>query len=132
MAKVTLDMNAVDDLSSRAVEGGVRAVLGKAERLLKEDILNRPGTGRQYGLHRASAPGQPPAPDIGNLRAQTNADPTLREEGDETVGQITADAAYAEALEKGTERIAARPFFGLLVSEHSDDLARAFSEGALR
>ena len=130
MAKVTLDLSAIDALSSRAVVGGVRSVLGAAERILKGDILNRPGTGRQYGKHRASSPGQPPAPDVGNLKANTNADPSLSMDGDEVVGQLTADAAYAEALSKGTERMAARPFFDLLITDHSAALERAFVEGA--
>lgn len=132
MGKVTLDLDAVDDLSNGAIEDGIRGVLGAAETILKEDILNRSGSGRTYGGHQASAPGEPPAPDVGNLKANTNADPSLRRVGAEIVGQITADAGYAEALEKGTEKMAARPFFGLLVSDHAPELSKAFTDGAKR
>jgi hypothetical protein len=130
VAKVTLDLAAIEGLAARAAEGGLREALGEGERILKDDILNRPGSGRVYGKHQASAPGEPPAPDLGHLRANTNADPTLRQEGDETIGKIDANAAYAEALEKGTERMAARPYFGLLASDHADDLHKAFVKGA--
>jgi len=130
MAQVTLDLAKMQALSDRAAEGGVRAALGEGERILKEDILNRAGTGELYGKHRASAPGQPPAPDLGNLRANTNADPALQKDGEDTVGRIVANSEYALPLEKGTERVAARPFLGLLASDHRDDLRQAFVKGA--
>lgn len=132
MAKVTIDIDALDRLTGGAAEDGLRSALGEYERILKDDVLNRPGTGRQYGKHTASAPGQPPAPDVGNLKANTNASPDIREDGDDLVGDVTADAAYAEALHVGTERIAARPFMDVPANEHQDALARAFVDGARR
>lgn len=130
MAHVTIDIAAFDRLTGQAVEGGIRSALGEGERILKSDILNRNGTGRVYGKHQASAPGEPPAPDIGNLRANTNADQNLLEEGRDIVGRIVANAEYAEALSKGSERMAPRPFFDVLANEHQNELARAFAEGA--
>lgn len=132
MAKVTLDLQAFDKLANDAAEGGLRGALGKGEAILKGDILNRPGTGRVYGKHQASAPGQPPAPDTGSLRANTNADSELKRDGDDLVGTISANSAQASALERGTERVAARPFLGLLATDHKDDLQRAFVDGAKR
>lgn len=130
MATVSIDLQAFDRLTAKAAENGLRSALGEGEKILKDDVLNRPGTGRQYGKHRASAPGEPPAPDTGSLRANTNADPNLREDGDDVVGRITSNSAQAEALERGTERIAARPFLGRLSTDHRQDLQRAFVEGA--
>lgn len=130
MATVSLNLQAFEQMTQEAAEGGLRAALGKGESILKGDILNRTGTGRQYGKHRASAPGEPPAPDTGNLRANTNADTNLQEDGTDLVGRIVANSAQAEALEKGTERIAARPFLGRLETDHRNDLLRAFVEGA--
>lgn len=37
------------------------------------DTLSEPGTGRQYGRHQASAPGDPPAVDSGLLRNSVQA-----------------------------------------------------------
>lgn len=132
MARVTVDLQAFDQMTTAAAEGGLRSALGKGEAILKGDILNQPGTGRIYGKHQASAPGQPPAPDTGSLRANTNADSDLRQDGEDVVGTISANSAQAAALERGTERIAARPFLGLLATDHADDLQRAFVEGAKR
>jgi len=130
VAKVTLDLGAIDRLSDQAAEGGLREALGEYERILKTDVLNRAGTGRQYGKHQASAPGEPPARDLGNLVANTNADPTIRDDGEEKVGSVTANAAYARPLHDGTEKIAARPFMDVPAKENQRQLPEAFARGA--
>lgn len=130
MAKVTLDIGAIERLTGRKAEDGLRSALGEYEKILKEDVLNRPGSGRTYGKHQASAPGSPPAPDLGNLKANTNADPTLDQDGDDVVGRVVANAAYASALHSGTERVAARPFMDLPAKEHAQRLTDAFAQGA--
>lgn len=134
MAKVTLDLGAIDKMSDRAAEGGLRSALGEAETILKRNILAQNGTGRVYRrggrVHQASAPGRPPALDTGNLRANTNADPNLKHEGQDVVGSVVSNTDYAEALERGTERMAARPFMGPLARDHREDLQRAFVRGA--
>lgn len=130
MAKVTLDVSALDKLTGRAAENGLRSALGEYERILKTDVLNRPGSGRQYGKHQASAPGEPPARDLGNLVANTNADPAIREDGPDVVGRVVANSSYAEALHRGTERIAARPFMDVPAKENARDLTDAFARGA--
>lgn len=70
-----------------------------------------PKTGKLYKvskrgrLHQASAPGQAPAVDTGLLTGSINgAFPTA------TTGIITISAEYAEYLERGTSRMARRPF----------------------
>lgn len=130
MAEVTLNLGAVEAMSERAAEGGLRQALGEYERILKTDVLNRAGTGKQYGKHQASAPGEPPARDLGNLVAQTNADPTIRDDGDAKVGTVTSNAAYSRALHEGTERMAARPFMDVPAKENAQQLTEAFVRGA--
>lgn len=130
MAKVTLDVDAIDQLAGRAAENGLRAALGEYETILKTDVLNRQGSGRQYGKHQASAPGEPPARDLGNLVANTNADPDIREDGEDVVGKVVAASAYASALHNGTERIAARPFMDVPAKENQRQLTEAFVRGA--
>ncbi|MDX2334609.1 hypothetical protein [Brevundimonas vesicularis] len=136
MAKVTLDLRALDKMTDRAAENGLRSALGEGETILKRNILAQEGTGRIYTRggrkHQASAPGQSPALDTGNLRANTNADLDLREEGTDLVGEIVSNTEYSEALERGTERMAARPFLGPLGTDHRTELQRAFVEGAKR
>lgn len=106
VAKVTLDVSALNKLTERKAENGIRAAAGEYEKILKGDVLNRKGTGRRYGKHQASAPGEPPASDLGSLKANTNADPTVRWEGADAVGRVVANAEYAEALEKGSKHTA--------------------------
>ena len=132
MARVTLDVAAFDNLTGDAAEKGLRSALGEYERILKNDVLNREGTGRQYGKHTASAPGHPPARDLGNLVANTNADPDLREDGLDLVGSVVANSAYAKPLHDGTERIAARPFMDVPAKENQRALTDAFVQGAKR
>lgn len=73
------------------------------ERTIKV-VLSQPGTGRMYGTHRASAPGEPPAVETGHLRQSVQ---YTHEGGDHRVG---TDAPYAPPLEYGTSKMAPRPF----------------------
>ena len=130
MGAVSLNLARLGDLADQAAERGLRTALGQGEAILRGDILSRPGTGRQYGKHRASVPGQPPAADTGGLRNRTQADTQLRRDGDDLVGRIVSNSEQALALEKGTERIAPRPFLLRLKTDHADDLHRAFVAGA--
>lgn len=130
MAKVTLDLAKFDGMATEASERGVQSALLQGEALLKADILSRPGTGRQYGKHRASSPGEPPAPDTGRLRAATAADTQLRRDGDDVVGRIVVNTEYAAAMELGTEKIAPRPYLGRLKQDRAQHLQSAFLAGA--
>lgn len=135
MAVVTLNLPAANALADAAASRGLQTALLQGERILKGDILSRPGTGRSYPrgkdrVHVASAPGEPPAPDTGNLRARTQADTDLRHDGDDLTGRVVANVDYAEALEVGTERMAARPFLRTLARDHAEPLTRAFQAGA--
>lgn len=74
--------------------------------------LSKDGTGRRYGKHIASSPGQTPAPDTGNLRMRwcqfIFAEPNLN--GVKIIVRIKSDVGYSQFLEKGTRKMAARPF----------------------
>lgn len=107
-----------DDLSIRALD-----VEAAGKRLLSQH-----GTGRIYKktkpnrIHQASAPGEPPATDLGHLRAALghtvgqDTDGLYADIGygvDETAvaeNDDTSIAAVAEYLEIGTHDIAPRPF----------------------
>lgn len=85
-----------------------------AENKLKQE-LSYPGTGIAYmktkdgKWHIASAPGQPPAPDTGNLRSSIRVDVTSNNNSLEIA--LKNIAPYAEGLETGTDNILPRPFF---------------------
>lgn len=79
------------------------------------------GQGRQYGKHRASKPGEPPAIDLGILRASIMNEVELS--GKSVDGRVGTDAEHIAAnapvgtdvnyglyLETGTSKMAPRPF----------------------
>lgn len=79
----------------------------KVDRKAKQ-LLSIPGTGRTYGKHVASAPGQPPSPDFGTLRSSVSWEVAKDAKG--LVGRVGTNLEYGKHLELGTKRIAARPF----------------------
>ncbi len=78
---------------------------------LIKQILSQGGTGRIYkrrgGVHQASAPGEPPAPDTGNLRNAIGFQ--IIAPGRVGIG-VEAGASYWRFLEFGTRFIDPRPF----------------------
>lgn len=86
----------------RGLVRGVEAVKDEAVSL----ITTGPKTGRRYGRHQASAPGESPAGDTGDLarRIGTDVDPAT------LTGSITFSSKHARPLEYGTAKMAPRPF----------------------
>lgn len=74
--------------------------------------LSMPGSGRIYrrrGIpHQASAPGEPPAPDTGLLRASVHH--TVGSDGDGLLADIGSSQNVAMWTELGTRRMAPRPW----------------------
>lgn len=79
----------------------------------KELIQTGPKTGKFYGSHQASAPGEAPASDTGRLVS------SIRWEfsGSGLSIRVTAGAQYAAYLEFGTSIMAARPFLRRAINE---------------
>lgn len=135
MVKVTIDLAALDRLTEAKATRGLQAAALRGEARLKNDLLSQPGSGRIYPRgkgrsHQASAPGEPPAPDTGELRRRTQADTQVRRDGDTLVGRVVVNTEYAAGLEVGTERVAPRPYLSRLRDDHADELHQAFIQGA--
>jgi HK97 gp10 family phage protein len=85
---------------------GTEAVREEATSLM----LNSPRSGRIYQrrgvVHKSSGPGEPPAPDTGNLirNIQTSVDPQTLS------GNVNFGTQYSRHLEYGTIKMAPRPF----------------------
>jgi len=94
-----------------------------------DSIQRDPKTGRVYGDHQASAPGQPPATDKGQLVRSI----TMSVEGTdgEVVGVIRASAPYAAALEFGTTKIAPRPYMQPGLESQRRKIEDMFKKGGL-
>jgi len=79
-------------------------------------LMDEPKHGRVYGKHIASAPGEAPAVDTGNLKN------SIGTKGVSHGWAVTVKADYGVYLEFGTVRIAPRPFLKPVV----EDLAGPF------
>lgn len=106
--RVTLNQDAFDD----TVENGVQPVIRNFIYDLRNRMVvsfNEPKSGREYkrsgGVHRASAPGEAPGVDTGNLQNSIQV-----EFPSPIKGVLSIGAEYAQFLEEGTDRIAPRPF----------------------
>ncbi len=94
------------------------------EGIAKKLIATSPASGRKYGGHRASAPGEPPATDTGGLlnnwpRPQKNFTPF----GAEVEGGPGQE--YASHLELGTVKMEARPFMRPALDENEVKIGQA-------
>lgn len=101
------------ELLARIRAGAMTGVVRGTEFVREEGaslMLNSPRGGRVYRrrgvTHKASAPGEPPAPDTGTLMRNIDA----RYDKDSLTGTVNFGTVYARALEYGTARMAARPF----------------------
>lgn len=107
---------ATQDGVRRAINRGAAKVEGTA----RKKIMRGQKTGRVYGKHRASAPGEPPASDTGNL--QTSIDIDIDTDG--MGASVIAVAAYAAMLEFGTSKMAPRPFLHPSLEEQRNGIVR--------
>lgn len=114
-----------------------RQVLSRARRgtnLLRNaamTVLGQDGTGRRYRNHVASAPGQPPAPDSGNLRRNWRESQFVQSNGlgrgIDVKLQIRSDVFYAKFLEHGTRKMAARPFVERIKTKARPEIEALFA-----
>jgi hypothetical protein len=120
----------------RRIEAAVQQATEESADDLVEKMrarLREPKSGRPYGAagtHVASAPGEPPATDTGNLERSTQSRPIPG--GAEVF--VSEAASYAALyLEEGSPsgRIAPRPWFWPTAEQHRDDYERALAR-ALR
>ncbi len=127
---VNIDFKLADAIGEQAALRGVRGATLEAERILV-DILSQPGSGEVYKrgsrTHRASAPGEAPAPDTGRLRASRDTEIFATPGG--AHGVISVNAEYAAALELGTERVDERPFISKVL-QYGARLKAAFEATA--
>jgi len=92
------------DLERRAIEAEAAA----------KRLLSQHGSGRIYRksrprrIHQASAPGEPPAPDLGHLRASVGHEVGVDEHG--VYAEWGTDLAIGVYLELGTRHMSPRPW----------------------
>ena len=97
---------------------------------IKESIQRDAKTGRTYGKHQASAPGEPPATDKGQLVSSIVMSVESDNKG-EVVGIIRASAPYAAHLEFGTSNMAPRPYMQPGLESQRRKIEALFKKGGL-
>ena len=121
------------DLVDRIEKGtldGLKAIALIAQSDAQRRVLKGPKTGRRYGRHRASAPGEAPANDTGFLAGSMKIEVTQKMQVD-----LRALAPYAIHLEYGTVNMAARPFLrpaAEFAGKQSRDIFDAYIVAALK
>lgn len=106
---------------SRVVKQTANAITASAKERMAE-----PKTGRFYGSHRASAPGEAPAIDTGNLAGSIE----VEMDGPLTA-VVTVGAEYGPFLEYGTAHIAPRPFLTPAVEEARPGFVEAVKQALI-
>lgn len=96
----------------------------KVQREAKLMINTSSPSGRFYGNHRASAAGEPPATDTGNLVRNID---VKEGKGVVKVGIMTQKAIYGAYLEFGTATIAPRPWLKPSTEKSKDFISKSFS-----
>ena len=91
------------------------------------EVLRGARSGRMYGSHRASAPGEPPAVKSGTLR---NSWRPVQFGARHQSPAIESAVSYAGYMENGTPggMIAPRPFADKIVQESQDEVSAIYAE----
>lgn len=130
MADVEVTWN--PQVSTDAVrQAALRGVI-KGANIVRDEILRliqqSPHTGLIYtrrGItHQASAPGEPPASDTGNLVQNI----TIEIDAQNLKATITSNAEYADALEFGTAKMEPRPYMRVGLENKADEVRAAVEE----
>lgn len=130
MADVEVTWN--PQVSTEAVrQAALRGVI-KGANIVRDEILRliqqTPHTGliyRRRGVtHQASAPGEPPASDTGNLVQNV----TIEIDAHNLKATITSNAEYADALEFGTTKMEPRPYMRVGLENKTDEVRAAIED----
>lgn len=115
------DAKRLDNATDQAIEAigrVIEAFVIKIDREIKISIDRSPKSGRIYGKHQASAPGQAPATDSGGLIKSISWRSFNRGLSAETGSNIF----YAPFLEDGTNRMDPRPWLQPAYDKYADDI----------
>lgn len=137
MKKVTPDeFNNILSQKSNEINNGLTSVLKicceKVRSTALNDMAKTPRnnavtywSGKNRNIaHHPSLPGNPPAPDTGNMRASIHY--TIEKFGeDSAVGVVGSDVDYAKMLEYGTSKVAPRPWLKPSLNKNEDWIIKA-------
>lgn len=125
----------VTNINRKVVSRGVRAV--NAIRNAELEVLKGQRSGKVYrkphskATYTASAPGEPPARRTGNLRMHWNGQVKSENSsggGVAIIAELESQESYASILDKGTSKMAARPFTKKIKEKAMPEIQRIYSE----
>jgi len=120
---VLISLSEQTKLNRRGLERALHEIGKDVVDETRKLIINGPKTGRVYGNHQASAPGEAPANKTGRLAA--SGDYKVRNWQEMTVGET---AFYAKFLEDGTRKMKPRPHLIKAVSNMARNAQLAILE----
>lgn len=134
MSKVTVTGGSIDEIARKVASEVPRHMVGRAHRAANElrnsalEILRGQRSGRMYGSHQASAPGEPPANWSGTFRLSWQARSYAN--GTTFKSSIETGVGYADYLENGTPggRMAPRPHHDRITEDALPNIIRIYDE----
>ena len=126
---ITFDPEAMRAAVRREVMLGVMQATERVRAEAVRLVLKTAKTGKLYGEHRASAPGEPWASNTGFTVSQIK---VHYETGDELTGRVSIDAEWGPYLELGTQKMAARPVLRPAIANTADDVQRIMQDAVNR
>lgn len=115
------DARRLESANNQAIEAigrVIQAFVIKIDREIKVSIDRGPKSGRIYGNHQASAPGQTPATDSGGLVKSIN----WRIFNRGLSAEVGSNIFYAPFLEEGTSKMDARPWLQPAYEKYADEV----------
>jgi len=126
------DFGAIGREQARQIDKVCRDTAFTIEAKAKAAIMNPPKTGRYYKhgnvVHQASAPGEAPATDTGNLVGSGYTKKMGDSDYETGFGNTAETAEYAAPLEFGTPRILPRPYLRPAVEAVRDQFVSAIRQ----
>ena len=120
--KTFVDIDRMPGANSRAITGSLQEIGSESVSHLRNMVRTGERSGRLYGTHRASAPGEPPAARP-NSRLSRTMRYTVRGDFQCEFGDT---APYGGYLEEGTRKMEARPHVSRTVREKQRDVREIF------
>lgn len=125
---VEIDLTQLRKLRAEGGRTAAKRALGKLAfycEAFAKDLLSGSRSGRVYGGHQASAPGEPPAVLTGTLKNSIRA---VAEGDGAMVWMVRVGTEYGAILEFGSAKIAPRPFMRPAAEATSKKVTEVFKE----